>query len=70
MIALYRITHDGWPSEQAKAEAKRYGMHPWEVAMKNYIHDFYLRPQREAARFNDIAECDDAAAVLAEQPSQ
>lgn len=42
VIALYRITHDGWTSEEAKAEAKRYGMHPWEVAMKNYIHDFYL----------------------------
>jgi tyrosine-protein phosphatase SIW14 len=51
VIALYRITHDGWTSEEAKAEAKRYGMHLWEVAMKNYIHDFYLRhtKQKQAA---------------------
>lgn len=47
VIALYRITHDGWTSEKAKAEAKRYGMHPWEVAMKNYIRDFYLRQTKE-----------------------
>jgi tyrosine-protein phosphatase SIW14 len=43
VIAIYRITHDGWTSEQAKAEANRYGMHPWERGMKNYIHDYYLR---------------------------
>jgi len=43
VIAIYRITHDGWTSEQAKAEAKRYGMHPWERGMKNYIRDYYVR---------------------------
>ena len=43
VIAIYRITHDGWTSEQAKAEANRYGMHPWERGMKNYIHDYYQR---------------------------
>ncbi|MEP6820369.1 MAG: sulfur transferase domain-containing protein, partial [bacterium] len=26
VIAIYRITHDGWTSEQAKAEAKSHGM--------------------------------------------
>jgi hypothetical protein len=49
VIALYRITHDGWTSKQAKAEAKRYGMHPWEAAMKNYIHDFYLQQAKQKA---------------------
>ena len=43
VIAIYRITHDGWSSEQAKAEANRYGMHPWERGMKNYIRDYYER---------------------------
>lgn len=47
VIAIYRITHDGWTSEQAKAEANRYGMHPWERGMKNYIHDFYARYIKE-----------------------
>jgi tyrosine-protein phosphatase SIW14 len=43
VIAVYRIAHDGWTSERAKAEANQYGMHPWEIGMKNYIHDYYLR---------------------------
>lgn len=41
VIAIYRITHDGWTSEQAKAEAKSHGMHLWESGMKDYIHDYY-----------------------------
>ena len=47
VIAVYRIAHDGWTSEAAKAEANRYGMHPWEMGMKNYIHDFYLRHTKQ-----------------------
>ncbi len=43
VIAVYRITHDGWTSQQAKAEAKRYGLKPWQVGMKDYIHDFHKR---------------------------
>jgi len=43
VIAIYRITHDSWTSERAKAEANKYGMHPWEMGMKSYIHDFYQR---------------------------
>lgn len=51
VIAIYRITHDDWSSEQAKAEANRYGMHPWERGMKNYIRDYYerYRDQKKAA---------------------
>ena len=41
VIAVYRITHDGWTSQQAKAEAKRYGLKPWQLGMKDYIQDFY-----------------------------
>lgn len=43
VIAVYRIAHDGWTSEQAKAEAKRYGLGFWEVGMKDYIRDYYER---------------------------
>ena len=43
VIAVYRMTHDGWTSEQATAEAKRYGLKPWQLGMKDYIHDFYQR---------------------------
>ncbi|MBA2525059.1 MAG: tyrosine-protein phosphatase [Pyrinomonadaceae bacterium] len=43
VIAVYRITHDGWTSEQAKAEAKRFGLKPWQLGMRDYIHDFYKR---------------------------
>jgi tyrosine-protein phosphatase SIW14 len=43
VIAVYRIAYDGWTSQQAKAEAKRYGMKPWQRGMRDYIHDFYKR---------------------------
>lgn len=41
IFAVYRITHDGWTSGQAKAEANRYGMRPWQFEMKDYITDYY-----------------------------
>jgi protein tyrosine/serine phosphatase len=43
VIAIYRIVHDGWSSEDAKAEANHFGMHFWESGMKDYIHDYYVR---------------------------
>jgi protein tyrosine/serine phosphatase len=43
VIACYRISHDGWTSDEAKEEAKRYGMGFWEVGMKDYIRDYYER---------------------------
>jgi protein tyrosine/serine phosphatase len=46
VVAIYRIVHDGWTSERAKAEANRIGMHPWEVGMKTYIHDYHQRHQK------------------------
>ena|SRR3954452_14271551 len=45
VIALYRITHDGWTSEHATDEAEDLGMHFWESGMKNYIRDYYKRYQ-------------------------
>lgn len=41
IAAVYRITHDGWTSEQAKAEAKHYGMSWVQVGMKDFISDYY-----------------------------
>jgi protein tyrosine/serine phosphatase len=41
IVAVYRITHDGWTSEQAKAEAKRYGMSWVQRGMKDFISDYY-----------------------------
>ncbi|MCM3869151.1 MAG: tyrosine-protein phosphatase [Pyrinomonadaceae bacterium] len=43
VIAIYRIAHDGWTGQRATAEAKRYGLKPWQVGMKDYIQDFYKR---------------------------
>jgi len=43
IIAVYRITHDGWTSEQAKKEAKKYGMSRFQFGMKDYIGDYYKR---------------------------
>jgi tyrosine-protein phosphatase SIW14 len=41
VIAVYRISQDGWTGEQAKAEAKRYGLKPWQLRKKDYINDYY-----------------------------
>ena len=40
IIAVYRISHDGWTSEDAKKEAKKYGMSRFQFAMKDYIKDY------------------------------
>lgn len=50
VVAIYRITHDGWTSERAKAEANKYGMHLWEIAMKRYIRDYYKRHENLKSR--------------------
>ena len=47
VIAVYRIIHDGWTSEQAKDEAKRYGLKPWQLGMKDYIRDYYKRQGKD-----------------------
>lgn len=43
VIAVYRISHDGWTSERAKAEAKHYGMGFWQAGMKDFISDYYKK---------------------------
>jgi uncharacterized protein (TIGR01244 family) len=46
VIAIYRITQDGWTGEQAVDEARRYGMRFWKLGMKRYIRNY-------AKRFNE-----------------
>jgi tyrosine-protein phosphatase SIW14 len=40
IIAAYRISREGWSSEAARKEAKRYGMSRFQFAMKDYINDY------------------------------
>ena len=46
IIAIYRMTHDGWNSERAKAEAKEFGLGFWQVKMKDYLSDYERRLQQ------------------------
>ena len=50
IIACYRISHDGWTSEKAKAEAKHYGMSWVQFGMKDYISDYDKRWSQRAGR--------------------
>ena len=43
VVAIYRITHDGWTSAKAKQEASFYGMRRVQFEMRDYITDYYLR---------------------------
>jgi tyrosine-protein phosphatase SIW14 len=40
VIAIYRMTHDGWSTEDALREAKRYGLSLFQFGMKDYIKDY------------------------------
>lgn len=40
IIALFRISHDGWSAHDAIQEAKRFGMAFWQVQMRDYISDY------------------------------
>ncbi len=41
VMAVYRMTHDGWTGEQASKEAKEFGLGWWQFMMKDYISDYY-----------------------------
>lgn len=40
VIAVYRMTHDGWTTQEALREAKRYGLSFFQFGMKDYINDY------------------------------
>jgi protein tyrosine/serine phosphatase len=48
IIALYRISHDGWNAADAKKEARNLGMSWTQLGMKSYIDEFYKRRHRGA----------------------
>ncbi|HEV2911783.1 MAG TPA: dual specificity protein phosphatase family protein [Pyrinomonadaceae bacterium] len=50
VIAIYRITHDGWSSEQALHEAKHYGLSWIQFGMKDFIKDYVRNHSKEPAR--------------------
>lgn len=40
IVALYRMTHEGWTSKQALDEANRSGMRRTQVWMRDYVEDY------------------------------
>ena len=40
IVAIYRMTHDGWNSHQALAEAQRSGMRRTQFWMRDYAEDY------------------------------
>jgi protein tyrosine/serine phosphatase len=40
IVALYRMTHDGWTSHKALAEAERNGMRKTQFWMRDYVEDY------------------------------
>jgi len=46
VIAIYRILFEGWSNEEAKAEAKRFGLGFWQRGMKDYIGDYSKRRKK------------------------
>ena len=46
IVAIYRMTHDGWNSSQALAEAERSGMRRTQFWMRDYAEDYGERVQK------------------------
>ncbi len=46
ILAIYRISHDGWTADRAIAEARHYGMSWAEFGMRTYISDYYKKQVR------------------------
>ncbi len=46
IVAIYRMTHDGWSSERALAEAERSGMHQTQLWMRDYAKDYGERVRK------------------------
>ncbi len=41
VVAVYRITQEGWDAKRANAEAKALGFGWWQFWMKDFINDYY-----------------------------
>lgn len=46
IVAIYRMTHDGWTSNRALAEAERSGMRRTQFWMRDYVEDYGDRVRR------------------------
>ena len=46
IVAIYRMTHDGWSSDRALAEAERLGMRRTQFWMRDYVKDYGDRVRR------------------------
>ena len=62
VIAVYRISHDGWENKRALSEAKSYGMSIFERAMQHYVTDY--NPA------STIAGADASSSVDTRQPAR
>lgn len=41
LVAVYRVSNEGWTAERAVEEAERYGMGFWQRGKKDFIRDYY-----------------------------
>jgi uncharacterized protein (TIGR01244 family) len=41
VIAIYRMTHEGWDAKKASDEAKKFGIGWWQRGMREFINDYY-----------------------------
>ena len=41
VIAVYRMSHDGWDAKRAGDEAEHFGIGWWQFAMRDFINDYY-----------------------------
>lgn len=41
VIAIERMTHDGWDAEAAAKEAEKFGIGWWQLGMRDFINDYY-----------------------------
>lgn len=48
VIAVYRISRDGWTDKEAKKEARSFGMKFWQTGMKDYISDYFRDRSKRA----------------------
>jgi tyrosine-protein phosphatase SIW14 len=49
IVAVYRISHDGWTADRAIAEARSHGMSWAEFGMRSYISNYYGRQTKAKA---------------------
>lgn len=41
VVAVYRISHEGWNAKRANDEAEKFGLGWWQFWMKDYVNDYY-----------------------------